>query len=53
MSVVVCIDPMELTEIPITAPLRWWGWLRGLRSPTVLVPSFVSTVAFALVGRRM
>jgi hypothetical protein len=49
MRVVVCIDPMELTEIPFTAPLRWWRCLRGLRSPTVLVPSFVSTAASVLV----
>jgi hypothetical protein len=49
MRVVVCIDPMEPTEIPFAAPLRWWRWLRGLRSPTVLVPSFVSTAASVLV----
>jgi hypothetical protein len=50
VSVVVRTDPMEPTEVPVTAPLRWWGWLRGLRSPIVRMPSFVSLVAFALVG---
>jgi hypothetical protein len=49
MRVVVCIDPMESTEILFAAPLRWWRRLWGLRSPTILVPSFVSTTASALV----
>jgi hypothetical protein len=49
MHVVVCIDAMEPTEIPVAAPLRWWRWLWGLRSPTVLVPSFVPTAASVLV----
>jgi hypothetical protein len=49
VSVVVRIDPMEPTKVPVTAPLRWWGWLRGLLSPTILMLSFVSFVAFALV----
>jgi hypothetical protein len=49
MRVVVCIDPMEPTEIPFATPLRWWRWLRGFQSPAVLVPSFVSTAASVLV----
>jgi hypothetical protein len=50
MSVVVRIGPMEPKEVPITAPLRWWRWLWGLRSPIVVMPSFVSSVAFSWVG---
>jgi hypothetical protein len=49
MRVVVCIDPMEPTEILFAAPLRLWRWLWGLWSPAVLVPSFVSNVASVLV----
>jgi hypothetical protein len=49
MRVVVSIDPMEPTEKPFAAPLRWWRRLRWLRSPTILVPSFVPTAVSALV----
>jgi hypothetical protein len=49
MRVVVSIDPMEPTEKPFAAPLWWWRRLQGLRSPTILVPSFVSTAASDLV----
>jgi hypothetical protein len=49
MRVVVSIDPIEPTEKPFATPLGWWRRLRGLRSPTILVPSFVSTAASALV----
>jgi hypothetical protein len=50
VSVVVRIGPVDPAEVPVTAPLRWWRFLWGLRSPIVLMPSFVSYVAFALVG---
>jgi hypothetical protein len=49
MRVVVSIDPMEPTERRFVAPLGWWRQLRWLRSPTILVSSFVSTAVSVLV----